>query len=165
MHSFSSYIFSYVLTFLINGFVLLGHWEQCLKNMVYMAENVCFDFLLLRQKWKLLRTFQEFLPHQITCSSSRGTSQIVFFFFFQCKHNDVILTVGREKLGCLIWKIAKNDTFSSSSLTIQCFYSSQYLTPSFTLNKSSWVPVEITHILSSLCTLPHLERKNKSVLQ
>lgn len=87
------------------------------------------------------------------------------FFFFQCKHNDVILTVGREKLGCLIWKIAKNDTFSSSSLTMQCFYSSQYLTPSFTLNKSSWVPVEITHILSSLCTLPHLERKNKSVLQ
>lgn len=57
--------FSCVLTYLINGFVLLEktknktkhtethqtrHREQYLKYMVYTAENVCFDFLLLRQK-------------------------------------------------------------------------------------------------------------------
>lgn len=28
----------------------MQHWEQCLKYMLYMPENVCFDFLLLRQK-------------------------------------------------------------------------------------------------------------------
>lgn len=41
----------------------MQNWEQCSKYTVYMPENVCFDFLVLRQMLKLLRTLYEFLPH------------------------------------------------------------------------------------------------------